>query len=154
MNLVPVAYKKLKEEQRLAREKSSEENKKMASNQNKDQIALYEKLLKAIWPYHDIEVENHRIRLYNYPEKLSIELFIDHDLWATFKIKLTYYYCSCDNTCAHEPNASVSLEVIQHKKRGNYDCYFRCHKDQLDNEDSFAVALDELIQSYKWRNLS
>jgi hypothetical protein len=153
----PKAYLKLREKQRLESRAESKRSKEVTNSRKQEEIALYNKFSKALRPYNKQKLDGHFVTVKNAPEDRKVEVFVDGKKYLTFACEWHYSSCSCEAPCDHETYWWVTLDVTEHRKKDgsdDYGAYFGCYGEDLNNEEKFAEAMAELMDGYKYTDLS
>ena len=116
-----------------------------------EESALFKKISKALREYNKADLDGHHIFVINNSIKNYVDVFVDKTKWLTFLVKRTFHYCSHDYQCdCSGPDTSISMDVIQHKKDGDYHPYFACSDRELQDEDKLAEAMADMIRDFEW----
>ncbi len=93
---------------------------------------------------------------YIVPKEMKAQFFVDGYHWATFRPERHHYQSvDTDGMPNGDPGTWVTLDVTEHKaKKGyeNYGMYFKCDEKDLGDEEAFAEAIDDLVQSYEYKD--
>ncbi len=152
----PAAYAKMKEKQKQAEAVATAQAKVVRAEREAEERELYDKFAKALRPYRNCELGKRKITVKLLPKEMKAQFFVDGYHWATFRPERHHYQSvDTDGMPNGDPGTWVTLDVIEHKaKKGyeNYGMYFKCDEKDLGNEEAFAEAIDDLVQSYDYKD--
>ena len=154
----PAAYKSLRKQQAKDMRAASLRNKTEDDRLRAIERDLYERLLAALQPYHNQTLDDkYKVTIgVDSIMMREIKFFVNKKLWLTFKVETEWHGCTrvgCEGGPCNHDYLELHFIVIQHKPKGDYQCYFPCDNTEVSDEEKFAVALAKMMDDYKSQDL-
>jgi hypothetical protein len=146
----PSAFVELIETQKAEAEKDRIKWEHIHREEDAEEATLYKKFKKALQEYDGVTIDKHDLSIKTIPEKNTVQLFIDKQLWMSFRVKRHFGSCSCENVCDCPRSTWISLESIQHRKAGEYGAYFSC--GEFSDDKAFAHAIKQVMIDYSYEH--
>lgn len=147
MNHVPKAFAALRARQAEEAKQNTARAEIERAVQEREETTLLDRIFRALTPYHNSNLDGHQITILPRVDK-KIDVAFDGYTWLTFSIERHYSRCSCENVCDCETSTWITMAVTQHRRKNDYRCYFGCYESDLNNEDSFAVAMSKMLDDF------
>jgi hypothetical protein len=153
----PEAYTKAREYRRIAAKTQAERDAILDAKFRAQNQVLFDTICEALKPYHDQDLDGHRVRVETLPANMRALFFVDDHLWLTFEVERSFEVerfsdYGCDTPYwGHTESSRISLRVIQHYKNGkSYRGYFPCQKENLGDPDYFAASMTKMMDEYEF----
>lgn len=150
MSNTPAAYAAMRAREAEERARNTEHANRVHMEQEREEEALYDKIVRALLPYENCELDGKSVKVTLLLPKRIAHFYIDGKHWLTFSIERHYSRCHCENVCDCETSTWITMKVTQHRKDGPYGAYFPCRESDLNDEGQFAYSIAKMMSDAEW----
>jgi hypothetical protein len=151
MKKVPKAFAELIDKEEQERSIETEKWKKISIEEKREEAIVFKAFNNAIKPYDGVTIGKFKLVVITDIKKQETQLYINNDLWMTFKLKRNVGSCAHEYSCDCPYKSWLTLRAIENSHINGYEQWFPCGITQFSDEKCFAVAMKEVIHNYKFK---